>query len=480
MSSLADIPELIGFFSYSRDDDEDAKGALSALRDRILRDLGMQLGRGRSDLRLWQDKTAIPHGTKWEEEIKTAITQSVFFIPIVTPRSLRSKHCKYEFDLFLAREAELERRDLIFPILYVRVPALEDERQWRNDDVLSVIGSRQYLNWLSMRFVDVDSYDAAREVDKFCANIYGALNQPWTSPAERRESAAAEAAQRQTIEEIRFRQAEEATAQAAERRRAVARAAQAAEEERRRTEAPEKTKTTTAEPALPGAAIAATTVPAAPEIHAADASPATRATAAPAPSAAWFDVKSWSYIKIAIAAVPFGIIAGWPNTTAAYLVHLGAGTHLLSVYSALYAAAILLLGTKLTANRGFGKLALAFLGLCILFGLSNSAIQAIVTAAAGAVSLKIPVAAATTLLLWVVVAGTFLSLRDAAKDQQMLAIALATGAAQGIEAAVSFATLPWQTAFFSTAIFVFCTTAVMLAYGIRRHQSLFPRNLLAG
>jgi hypothetical protein len=35
MSSLAELPELVGFFSYSRDDDEDFKGTLSALQDVI-------------------------------------------------------------------------------------------------------------------------------------------------------------------------------------------------------------------------------------------------------------------------------------------------------------------------------------------------------------------------------------------------------------------------------------------------------------
>jgi len=34
MSSLADLPELVGFFSYSREDDADSRGALSALRNR--------------------------------------------------------------------------------------------------------------------------------------------------------------------------------------------------------------------------------------------------------------------------------------------------------------------------------------------------------------------------------------------------------------------------------------------------------------
>jgi hypothetical protein len=52
MSSLADLPDLVGFFSYSRSDDDHSDGALSLLRERIRKELRMQLGR---ELRLWQD-----------------------------------------------------------------------------------------------------------------------------------------------------------------------------------------------------------------------------------------------------------------------------------------------------------------------------------------------------------------------------------------------------------------------------------------
>jgi hypothetical protein len=59
MPLLADLPELVGFFSYSRRDDQNAEGALSRLRARIYSELRLQLGR---DLRLWQDTAAIPEG----------------------------------------------------------------------------------------------------------------------------------------------------------------------------------------------------------------------------------------------------------------------------------------------------------------------------------------------------------------------------------------------------------------------------------
>ncbi len=57
-----------------------------------------------------------------------AVEQSVFFIPIVTPRAVNSNYCKFEFEAFLARERALGRADLVFPILYVPVPALQTRR----------------------------------------------------------------------------------------------------------------------------------------------------------------------------------------------------------------------------------------------------------------------------------------------------------------------------------------------------------------
>ena len=59
MASLADLPEIVGFFSYSREDDEAFEGTLSALRDAIQRELSAQLGRSKTNFRLLQDQKAI-------------------------------------------------------------------------------------------------------------------------------------------------------------------------------------------------------------------------------------------------------------------------------------------------------------------------------------------------------------------------------------------------------------------------------------
>ena len=194
MSSLADAPDLVGFFSYSREDDEGSGGKLSKLRERIQEELRLQLGRTMKDFRLWQDKVAIAHGGLWEDRIKSAIAESVFFIPIITPTAVVSPYCKFEFDSFLAREKELGRSDLVFPIIYIPVPALTVDR-WRQDPLLSIISSRQYVEWQNLRHLDPSSTEVALRVKKFCANICRALQEEWLSPEERQQAEAGRVAE---------------------------------------------------------------------------------------------------------------------------------------------------------------------------------------------------------------------------------------------------------------------------------------------
>jgi len=241
MAVLSEVPELVGFFSYSREDDTDSFGRLSALRGRIQAELRGQLGRTPKTFRLWQDKEAIPSGTLWESEIKNAVSQAVFFIPIITPTVIASRYCRFELEAFLEREVSLGRDDLIFPILYIDVPALlEGGIEFESDRVLSLIGRRQYVDWREFRYLEVDSTEVRREVGRFCTDIRNALRRRWLTPEEfkQQEDAAIrqreEAAARQK-EEAAARRKEEAAArrkeEAAARRREDAAARQKEEEE---------------------------------------------------------------------------------------------------------------------------------------------------------------------------------------------------------------------------------------------------------
>jgi hypothetical protein len=224
MSSLAELPELVGFFSYSREDDTDSNSALSMLRSRIQGELRGQLGRTAKTFRLWQDKEAIASGTLWESEIRNATAQSVFFIPIVTPTVVASPYCKFELESFLAREAALGRNDLIFPILYIDVPGLEDSAGRQNDPVLSLIAKRQYVDWRKLRHRDVHTTDVSEAVERFCTDIRNALRRSWVSPEERKRQEEAAAFQKAEDErqrrEIEAKRRDEETRQQAEQTKA--------------------------------------------------------------------------------------------------------------------------------------------------------------------------------------------------------------------------------------------------------------------
>jgi TIR domain len=233
MALLVDLPELVGFFSYSREDDEDSRGALSALRDRIQRELRSQLGRSAKTFRLWQDKEAIPSGTLWETEIKNAVAQSVFFIPIITPTVVQSRYCRFELEAFLERETALGRSDLVFPILYIRVQGLDEEARQMGDPVLAIVAKRQYLDWREHRFRDPGSLEVGQTIERFCQNICDALYRSWLSPQEQKEIEEVAARERATAERAR-RETEARRREEGARKQAEALTLARVEEEKRR------------------------------------------------------------------------------------------------------------------------------------------------------------------------------------------------------------------------------------------------------
>jgi hypothetical protein len=129
----------------------------------------------------------------------------------------------------------------VFPILYISVPALENEAKWRDDPVLSTIALRQYVDWRALRHLDVQTTAVREQIERLCSKIVEALNEPWVAPEERRRMEEARARQ-QAEDEIRRLEAEaKRRAHEEERQRqAEAEARQRADEERSRREAEAK------------------------------------------------------------------------------------------------------------------------------------------------------------------------------------------------------------------------------------------------
>jgi hypothetical protein len=179
-SSLADLPELVGFFSYSRSDNNDWEGELSALGEAIGRELALRLGRDRRNFHLWQEEIMNP-GIDWKREIERRVQQAVFFIPIVTRRTVLSENWHFELDSFLARERALGRDDLVFPIYFIPVPELQDEAKSRNP-ALSIMAKRQFVDWTPFRHFPISDSAFGVEIERFCGFVAEALRKPSLTP----------------------------------------------------------------------------------------------------------------------------------------------------------------------------------------------------------------------------------------------------------------------------------------------------------
>jgi tetratricopeptide (TPR) repeat protein len=175
MASLNDSPELIGYFSYARDDDKGFAPQLSILRDQIRHELRAQLGRSFDDFRFLRSNVENIDEESWQAEIANAVGQSHFFIPIITPTLLKSAPFRLELNTFIEREKKLCRKDLIFPLLYISVPGLFDGKSVQDDPVLSIIATREFTDWRKLRFEDPSASTARRAIAKFALAVGDAM-----------------------------------------------------------------------------------------------------------------------------------------------------------------------------------------------------------------------------------------------------------------------------------------------------------------
>jgi hypothetical protein len=211
----------VGFWSYARSDDAHSDGHLSQLRTIVGKAIALQYG---ADVTIWQDIQAIPPGADWAASIERTIGQTVFFMPIVTPRYLKSTNCLAEFQSFRHRMQELGRDDLIFPILYVGVDQITADDTAFGPE-LDALRRHQWIDFRPLRHADCRSHEVWTWVDGLAENILNVA-----VPVSKAERAAHGQAGASATDESRLREAEKAT-ERARQQEAAARAAEKARQQ---------------------------------------------------------------------------------------------------------------------------------------------------------------------------------------------------------------------------------------------------------
>ena len=173
---MADPLGPTGFWSYTSSDDLNSDGRLSQLRVLLTKELQTLIGQ-RPRVHIFQDVAAIPRGSDWVDEIRKALTQSSFFIPVVTPGFLHSHMCCQELMLFRQREIELGRKDLIFPFHYVEIGHLDPTRpeDVHDPEALKLLRERQVVRFQDLRLKEPGHPDVRPRIAELAEAIHAAM-----------------------------------------------------------------------------------------------------------------------------------------------------------------------------------------------------------------------------------------------------------------------------------------------------------------
>jgi len=140
----------VAFLSYVHSDDEHENGGLTQFCKRLSAEVKMQTG---EEFPIFQDRNDITWGQNWKERIENTLDGVTFLIPIITPSFFKSTPCRDEFKRFIEREKKLNRNDLILPVYYLSSDFIEIKEKYADDEIATIIASRQYVDWRNIRFV---------------------------------------------------------------------------------------------------------------------------------------------------------------------------------------------------------------------------------------------------------------------------------------------------------------------------------------
>lgn len=158
-----------GFWSYVHADDEAEHGRISGLARDVKDQYEMLTG---EEISLFLDIDELRWGEIWRDKIYSNLASVAFFIPVLTPRYFMSPECRRELQFFAGHATELGIKELILPLYYVNVPAIEDKTT--ADGLIELVCTFQREDWRNLRFLDVTSERYRRGAAKLADRLFEA------------------------------------------------------------------------------------------------------------------------------------------------------------------------------------------------------------------------------------------------------------------------------------------------------------------
>lgn len=154
-----------GFVSYVHKDNSQSGGRVLRLISKIEDEFSLTTG---EDLEFFVDRTSLEWGDQWRQRIESALQDTTFFVPIVTPRFFQSVECRSELMKFAGYARSLGAEELLLPVLFVDVDDLNEDS---SDEVKSLIASTQYVDWTKLRLSDEESAEYVQAVSDLARRL---------------------------------------------------------------------------------------------------------------------------------------------------------------------------------------------------------------------------------------------------------------------------------------------------------------------
>lgn len=153
------------FWSYAHADDEAEDGRITRLARSVVQEHALLAGEA---IDLFLDRESLAWGDAWRSRIDSALAQTTFFVPVITPRFLMSEECRRELIEFIGNAKGLGVNELLLPILYVR-PTVDEGAE--PDELFETVSAYQWEPWDTLRLEDEDSAIYRRAVNRLADRL---------------------------------------------------------------------------------------------------------------------------------------------------------------------------------------------------------------------------------------------------------------------------------------------------------------------
>ncbi len=174
------MPQFAAFLSYARLDDEYEDGAVSGFRARL--EAAVRQYTGQREFQIYQDTRDIRWGQQWKEALEQALEDVFLLFPIMTPLYFNSEGCRQEYELFLERERQLGRNDLILPVYWLNCDEMENRERREANPFAKGLAGHQRMDWRSLRRVPLNAQEVLQAIDAMALQVKQTLQAGPTVP----------------------------------------------------------------------------------------------------------------------------------------------------------------------------------------------------------------------------------------------------------------------------------------------------------